>query len=330
MWTHHTDIVFIHIYTTLAVQSGTEANLMIVHLTNSPSRPANLGEKTHHVTVCVPMHGMHGRVWNSRVCTHTSRQTKTIEWRSGVLQRCVGFITFFICFTPLCIVFIPFELVSYPSGLFEYLVHNFHTHLVYLNKYGMKLSCSVLSWFFFIPCACISYLFGMKQWVRWKFVNMSHFFMGNFKVWKKHFKVWKTIEGMKLFLRVWKSTFWVWKKNQFLQISPFHTLWKYRLFPWWHLPQSESIISTTKKRGLSHAPPACGAAEGAAVALLEGAADGMQVKIGPGRKGLWWMQCENCRLPIQNWNRSWLVRGSGQRRLGTCPSLREPTLALSA
>ena len=65
---------------------------MIVHLTNSPSRPANLGEKTHHVTVCVPMHGMHGRVWNSRVCTHTSRQTKTIEWRSGVLQRCVGFI----------------------------------------------------------------------------------------------------------------------------------------------------------------------------------------------------------------------------------------------
>ena len=84
----------------------------------------------HHATVCVPMPGMHGRVWNTNGCTETSRSTKTIAWRSGILQRCVRFITFVIFFTLSCIRFIPFAFISYPNELFLYLVQKFHTYLV--------------------------------------------------------------------------------------------------------------------------------------------------------------------------------------------------------
>ena len=62
--------------------------------------------------------------------------------RSGILQRCVGFITFVIFFTPSCRLFIPLEFISYPNELFSYLVQDFHTNLVWLKKYGMKLSGS--------------------------------------------------------------------------------------------------------------------------------------------------------------------------------------------
>ena len=83
-----------------------------------------LGKPPHHDTPCgLPMHGMHGGVWNTDGCTEASRPSKTIARRSGILQRCVCFRTFVICF-------IPFAFVSYPNELFSYLVQHFHTILV--------------------------------------------------------------------------------------------------------------------------------------------------------------------------------------------------------
>ena len=96
-------------------------------------RDPRLGKPPHHDTPCgLPMHGMHGGVWNTDGCTEASRPSKTIARRSGILQRCVCFRTFVICFIPLAF-------VSYPNELFSYLVQHFHTILVYFKTYGMQL-----------------------------------------------------------------------------------------------------------------------------------------------------------------------------------------------
>jgi hypothetical protein len=50
--------------------------------------------------------------------------------KDALLQRCVGFITFVIFFTPSCKLFIPLKFISFPNDLFLYLVQDFHTYLV--------------------------------------------------------------------------------------------------------------------------------------------------------------------------------------------------------
>ena len=109
-------------------------------------------------------------------CTEASRPSKTIARRSGILQRCVCFRTFVICFIPSCRLFIPLAFVSYPNELFSYLLQHFHTILVYLKTYGMQLVwlstaivffhtlgiCFIPKWPCFIPGARFSYLFGIQ------------------------------------------------------------------------------------------------------------------------------------------------------------------------
>ena len=141
-----------------------------------PSDP-RLGKPPHHDTPCgLPMHGMHGGVWNTDGCTEASRPSKTIARRSGILQRCVCFRTFVICFIPSCRLFIPLAFVSYPNELFSYLLQHFHTILVYFKTYGMQLVwlsttivffhtlgiCFIPKWPCFIPGARFSYLFGIQ------------------------------------------------------------------------------------------------------------------------------------------------------------------------
>ena len=140
-------------------------------------RDPRLGKPPHHDTPCgLPMHGMHGGVWNTDGCTEASRPSKTIARRSGILQRCVCFRTFVICFIPSCRLFIPLAFVSYPNELFSYLLQHFHTILVYFKTYGMQLVwlstaivffhtlgiCFIPKWPCFIPGARFSYLFGIQ------------------------------------------------------------------------------------------------------------------------------------------------------------------------